>query len=138
MSDRYLLTSRPATTTKVVAASGRLRNEHFLLTADHILLEVESATFELVSAMAEGSIQIHMTCPEPEAEYVIFAQSAVFQPDQQRLTLNGWIGVRENGVMCGPVAAHGHLIVPTDGSFLLPHMGGSPFVHGPQLMPAAA
>ena len=137
MSDRYLITSRP-TTTKVVAASGRLRNEHFLLTADHILLEVETATFELVSAMAEGSIEIHMTCPDAESEYVIFAQSAVFQPHRQRLTLNGWIGVRENGVMCGPVASHGHLVVPTDGSFLLPHITENPFQTEPLPMPQAA
>lgn len=120
MSDRNLTTARK--TTKVIAASGRLRNEHFLLTADHILLEVDPASFELVSATAEGNIQVHMASPNPEGEYVIFAESAVYQPHFQLLNLNGWIGTREDGVECAPLTARREIVVPTDGTFLLPYM----------------
>jgi hypothetical protein len=120
MSDRNLT---PAlSTTKVVAASGRLRNEHFLLTADHILLEVDPATFELVSAMAEGNIQVHMAPPEGEGEYVIFAQSAVYRPQARRLNLAGWLGTREDGIEFPAVADRREVVVPTDGTFLLPYM----------------
>ncbi len=120
MSDRNLTTARQ--TTKVIAASGRLRNDHFLLTADHILLEVDPNNFELISAIAEGNIQVHMASPHPDGEYVIFAQSAVYQPQEQRLNLTGWIGTREDGVECPPIAAQREIVVPTDGTFLLPFM----------------
>lgn len=120
MSARNTTTARQ--TTNVIAASGRLRNEHFLLTADHILLEVDQASFELVSAMAEGNIQVHMVTPDPEGEYVIYAQSAVYQPHRHRLNLNGWLGTRENGVETAPSKARREVAVPTDGTFLLPMM----------------
>lgn len=120
MSDRTINTARK--TTNVIAASGRLRNEHFLLTADHILLEVDQASFELISAMAEGNIQIHMTTPDPEGEYVIFAQSAVYQPHCQRLNLNGWVGTRENGIELPANLSRREVAIPTDGTFLLPMM----------------
>ena len=121
MSDRDM-TTIARQTTKVIAASGRLRNEHFLLTADHILLEVDPASFELVSAVAEGNIQVHMVMPNEADEYVIFAHSAVFQPHSHQLTLNGWIGTRENGVECPPTHTEREVMVETDGSFLLPDM----------------
>lgn len=112
MSDRKMPPTRQ--TTRVIAASGRIRNEHFMLTGDHILMEVDPASFELVSALAEGNIQIHMASSEPGAEYVIFARSAVYQPHRQRLTLTGCPGICENGF------EHHEVIVPTDGTFLLP------------------
>lgn len=120
MSDRNPPLARK--TTNVIASSGRIRNDHFLLTADHILLEVDQASFELVSAMAEGNIQVHMATHEAESEYVIFAQSAVYQPHCQRLNINGWSGTRENGVECPPATARHEVAIPTDGSFLLPLM----------------
>ncbi len=121
MSDRKAIqTTRK--TTNVIAASGRLRNDHFLLTADHLLLEVDQASFELVSAMAEGNIQIHMVTPDPDGEFVLYAKSAVFQPQRQRLSLTGWQGTRENGVDIPPSQSHRDVVVPTDGSFLLPMM----------------
>ena len=42
MSDRTIPTSQ---TTKVMASLGRLRSEHFVLTADHILVETDPDTF---------------------------------------------------------------------------------------------
>jgi hypothetical protein len=120
MSDRKLAPTRQ--TSKVIAATGRLRNEHFLLTADHILMEVDVENFELVSALAEGNIQVHLDSPEPDGEYVLFAQSAVYQPGQQRLRLGGWIGTRENGVECAATDGDREIVLPTDGSFLLPMM----------------
>ena len=120
MSDRNLPLARK--TTNVIASSGRIRNDHFLLTADHILLEVDQTNFELVSAMAEGNIQVHMATPDAEGEYVIFAQSAVYQPHCQRLNLNGWSGTRENGIEVPPATSRREVAIPTDGSFLLPLM----------------
>jgi hypothetical protein len=120
MSARTLPTARK--TTNVIAASGRLKNDHFLLTADHILLEVDPESFELISARAEGNIQVHMVLPDPQAEYVIFAQSAMYHAEGQQLTLNGWIGTRENGVEYPPTTAQREIDVPTDGSPFLPMM----------------
>jgi hypothetical protein len=117
MSERSIPTSQ---TTKVVADAGRLRNEHFLLTADHLLLEVDPESFDLVSAIAEGNIHVHMTVPHPYGEYVIYAQSAVFQPYYQRLNLNGPIGTRINGVEYPSAPIVGEVRIPTDGSFALP------------------
>lgn len=111
MSDRKLNTARP--TTRVFADSGRIRNEHFMLTGDRILMDVDPASFELMSALAEGNIQIHMASPDPRDEYVLFARRAVYQPHRQRLTLTGCAGI------CGD---HHEVIVPTDGTFLLPSM----------------
>lgn len=120
MSDRNIQNVRQ--TTNVIAASGRLRNEYFLLTADRILLEVDEASFELVSATAEGNIQVHLTTPDEDGEHVIFAQSAVYQPHNQRLDLGGWIGSRENGIESAPVATIREVVLPNEESFLLPHM----------------
>lgn len=120
MSDRNPTLARQ--TTRVIAASGRLRNEHFLLTADHILMEVDPSNFELVSAMAEGNIQVHMATAEPDGEYVIFAQSAVYRPHSMRLDINGWIGTRENGVETGPTCEVREIELPTDATYLLPLM----------------
>jgi hypothetical protein len=120
MSARNLSEARK--TSNVIAASGRLKNDQFLLTADHILLEVDPETFELISARAEGNIQVHMVMPDPDSEYVIFAQSAVYHAEGQQLTLNGWIGTRENGIEYPPATAHREIEVPTDGSPFVPHM----------------
>jgi hypothetical protein len=120
MSDRKLNTHRQ--TTRVIAASGRIRNEHFMLTGDHILMEVDPASFELVSASAQGNLQIHMASPEPGAEFVIFARSAVYHPDRQRLTLTGCAGICQNGLDHPEGALHHEVVVPTDGTFLVPSM----------------
>jgi hypothetical protein len=109
-------------TTKVVAASGRLRNDHFLLTADHLLLEVDHANFELVSAMAEGGIQMHMLTRETDEEYIIYAQSAVYHPEQQRVVISGWQGTRENGIDYPPAQSGREVYLPTDGTFYFPTM----------------
>ena len=119
MSDRNVSTRK---TSNVIASSGRVRNEHFLLTADHILLEVDPETFELVSAMAEGNIQVHMASPNPEGEYVIFAQSAVYQPHMNRLNLGGLVGTREDGQEYPALSVCREIVVPTDGTFFLPTM----------------
>jgi hypothetical protein len=124
MSDRKLTTPRP--TTRVIAASGRIRNEHFMLTADHILMEVDPANFELVSASAQGNIQIRMASPEPGADFVIFARSAVYHPHRQRLTLTGCAGICENGLEHPEGALHHEVIVPTDGTFLIPSIAEQP------------
>src|SRR3954464_15662023 len=114
MSERSISTCQ---TTKVIAAAGRLRSEHFLLTADHILLEVDPGSFDLVSAIGEGNIQVDMRLPHPYGEYVIYAQSAVFQPYYNRLNLNGPIGTRINGVEYPSAPVAGEVRIPTDGTF---------------------
>lgn len=120
MSDRNITAARK--TTNVIAASGRLRNEHFLLTADRILLEVDEASFELVSATAEGNIQVHLATPDADGEHVLFARSAVYQPHSQRLDLTGCIGSRENGVESAPEADERKVLLPNEELFLLPNM----------------
>jgi hypothetical protein len=120
MSDRKLNTTRQ--TSRVIAASGRIRNEHFTLTGDHILMEVDPASFELVTAFAQGNVQIHMVSPEPCAEYVIVARSAVYQPHRQRLILTGCAGICDNGAEHPAAALHHEVIVPTNGTFLPPSM----------------
>lgn len=115
-------TPKQRQTTNVIAASGRLRNEHFLLTADRLTLELDQGNFELVSAKAEGNIQVHMNAAEAEGELVIYAASAVFRPERQRLNLRGWIGTRENGLdVPAPIARH-ELAIPTDGTLFIPLM----------------
>lgn len=109
-------------TTTVVASSGRLRNDHFLLTADHLLLEVDQSNFELVSAIAEGGIQIHMLVRDNDEEYIIYAQSAVYHPHLQRVLLRGLKGTRENGVDFPPARTSGEVFLPTDGTFYFPNM----------------
>ena len=116
------LTMNERQTTHVVAASGRLRNEHFLLTADHLLLELDRDSLELVLARAEGNIEVHINGPEADGELVIYAASAVFRPERQCLRLGGWTGTRENGlVIPAPIARH-EITIPTDGSLLVPAM----------------
>jgi len=109
-------------TTTVVASSGRLRNQHFLLTADHLLLEVDQSNFELVSAIAEGGIQIHMLMRENDEEYIIYTQSAVYHPHLQRVMLRGLKGTRENGIHLPPADSMGEVFLPTDGTFYFPDM----------------
>jgi hypothetical protein len=128
MSDRKL-TARH--TTRVIAASGRIRNEHFMLTGDRILMEVDPASFELVSALAEGNIQIHMASLEAGAEYVIFARSAVYQPHRQRLILTGCPGICEDGFEHPEGALHHEVTVPTDGTFAHPSLAEQAEKHLP-------
>jgi hypothetical protein len=63
-----------------------------------------------------------MASPEPGAEFVIFARSAVYQPDRQRLTLTGCAGFCQNGLDHPEGALHHEVVVPTDGTFLIPSM----------------
>ena len=114
------LTMNERQTSHVVAASGRLRNEHFLLTADHLLLELDRNSLELVLARAEGNIKVHIHGPEGDGELVIYAASAVFRPERQCLRLGGWTGTRENGLdIPAPIGRH-ELVIPTDGSLSAP------------------
>lgn len=112
----------PGQTTQVIAASGRLLNEHFLLTADYLLLEVDTASLELVAARAEGNIQMHMRSCADDVEYVIFAQEAVYEPHDRRVMLQGWQGTRENGVDHPPSRSEREVSLPTDGTFYFPQM----------------
>lgn len=104
-------------TAHFVSNTGHLRNEHFFLTADHLMLEVDQEKFELVSARAEGNIQLHMLCPDADHKYVASGQSAVYQPTDCRITLVGWTGSRHNGVDYPPTETRQNVVVPTDGSF---------------------
>ena len=103
--------------TKMVSTTGRLRNQHFLLTADHLLMELDSITFELVGAYAEGNVEVHMRSEDELEEYVAFAQSAIFHPSQSRLKLNGWNAGIYNGVEYPVQSARREVLLPTDGSF---------------------
>lgn len=103
----------------IVSTTGRLGNEHFLLTADHLMLEVDPASFELVSAFAEGNLAIHVLSQGQEAGCMVRARSAVYQPHRQRLVLSGWEETHWQGVVeTAPASLQQKVILPTDGSFL--------------------
>jgi hypothetical protein len=104
-------------TARFVSNTGHLRNEHFFMSADHMMLEVDQSTFELVSAHAEGNIQLHMLCPEGNQDYTAFGQSAIYQPERSRITLSGWTGARHNGQDYPPAGSRNNVVIPTDGSF---------------------
>jgi hypothetical protein len=104
-------------TARIVAASGRLRNPHFLLTADHLLLEVDQDSLEIVCAIAEGNVRVHMIEPGTQHEYIVFGRSAKYQPALKRLVLTGWTRTREAGVEQPAISAHREVLLPTDGSF---------------------
>ena len=103
----------------IVSNTGRLGNEHFLLTADHLMLEVDPASFELVSAFAEGNLAIHVLSQGQDAGCMVRARSAVYQPHRQRLVLSGWEDTHWQGVVeTAPAALQQKVVLPTDGSFL--------------------
>ena len=81
------------------------------------MLEVRPSDFQLMGAIAEGHVEVHMLGGGEGSEYVVLASSGVFQGDRQRLVLNGWSGTRENGVNHPPTAYRRELVLPTDGTF---------------------
>jgi len=100
----------------MVSTTGRLKNDAFLLSADHVMLEFDSATFDIVGAAGEGGVEVRMISPDHFDVYVAFAQSALFRPQEQILVLNGWSGSHFLGHHYPPDET-GELILPTDGSF---------------------
>ena len=106
--------------TSVVSNTGMLKNDHFFLTADHLMLDLDQETFELVSARAEGSIRIHLLDREGVIDYIAMGQSAIYHPERQRIILNGWSGSHYRGVDYPPEIRHREVTVPTDGSFFEP------------------
>jgi hypothetical protein len=106
--------------TSVVSNTGMLKNEHFFLTANHLMLDLDQATFELVAARAEGNIHIHLLNKDGVIDYIAMGQSAIYMPERQRITLNGWSGSHYRGVDYPPETRHREVTVPTDGSFFVP------------------
>ncbi len=108
---------RQRSVSRIVSTTGRLLNGHFMLLADHLMLEVSPSDFQLEGAIAEGNVEVHMLGGGAGREYIVHASSAVFQSAQQRLVLNGWSGTRENGVSHPPTAYRREVILRTDGTF---------------------
>lgn len=109
------LQNRPRT--RIVSATGRVRNDHFLLTADHLLLDVNPASLQLVAAFAEGNVQVHMLGAPSGGEFVIFGESAVYQAGRKRIVLAGWKGTLDCGVRSDAECSHREVLLPVDGSF---------------------
>lgn len=108
-------------TSHIVSSSGRVGNEHFLLIADHLLLEVDPVNFELVSAFAEGHVNIHVLDRGNDAGCMVTARSGVYQAKRQRLVLSGWEETHWRGLVeAAPAALQQEVVLPTDGSFLQP------------------
>ena len=104
-------------TSRMISASGRLHNDHFHLVADHLMLEVECGTFELVAAFAEGSVEVHLQREDLGLEYTFFGRRAVFRAEQGRLHLGDWLGSRQNSEVEVFEKPRQELILPADGSF---------------------
>ena len=102
---------------RIVSAPGRVRNEHFLMTADHLMMEVEPGTFKLRSAIAEGGIEVHLFGSPEGADFVVLAERATYDAQAQRLKLGGWKGTRLDGVESPPDFVAGEVVVPGDGTF---------------------
>jgi len=108
-------------TSHIVSSSGRVGNEHFLLIADHLLLEVDPSNFELVSALAEGNVTIHLLDQGQDVGCQVLARSGIYCPQKQRVTVSGWEEIRYNGLVeKAPATMQQEAILPTDGSFLRP------------------
>jgi len=106
-------------TSHIVSTSGRVGNEHFLMIADHLLLEVDPKTFELVSAFAEGNLTIHVLDQGRDAGCIVRARSGVYQARRQRLVLSGWEETHWRGIVeAAPASLQQEVVLPTDGSFL--------------------
>jgi len=103
----------------IVSTTGRIGNEHFLLIADHLMLEVDPSSFELVSAYAEGNLTVHVLSQGQEAGCMVRARSAIYQPYRQRLVISGWEETHWQGVVeTAPASLQQKVVLPTDGSFL--------------------
>jgi hypothetical protein len=108
-------------TSHIVSSSGRVGNEHFLLIADHLLLEVDPASFELVSAFAEGNVVVHLLDEGQAVGCQVLAKSGIYYPQRQRVILSGWEETRYNGLVeTAPASMQQEAVLPTDGSFLRP------------------
>ncbi len=84
--------------TKVFATTGRLSNEHFLLCAEHLEMEVEVGSFSLIRAMGRGNIEIYVQPEREGQEYVILAESATYSVSTRELQVAGWKRTRVNGI----------------------------------------
>jgi hypothetical protein len=105
-------------TSHIVSTSGRVGNEHFLMIADHLMLEVDPKTFELVSAFAEGGLTVHVLDRGCDAGCMVRAHSGVYQARHQRLVLSGWQETHWRGVVeAAPAALQQEVVLHTDGSF---------------------
>ena len=108
---------------RIVSASGKLKSGHFLLTADHLMLEVAPGSFELMGAIAEGSIEVQLFGSPDGTDFVVLGERAVYDAGKQRLLLGGWKGTRHDGVENPPDFITSELVVPVDGSFFEQHAG---------------
>jgi hypothetical protein len=102
---------------RIVSDTGLLRNEHFILQADHLMLEVDTRNLQLVSAIAEGGVQVRMLGAPGGVDFIVLARSAVYQAGRRRIMLNGWEGIMENGVMHPPSVTHQEMMLLVDGTF---------------------
>jgi hypothetical protein len=108
-------------TSHIASSSGRVGNDHFILTADHLLLEVDPSSFELVSAIAEGHVRVHLLDQGSDIGCLVLAKSGIYHPQEQRITLSGWEETRYNGIVeKAPAMMQQEAVLPTDGSFLNP------------------
>jgi hypothetical protein len=106
-------------TSHIVSSSGRVGNEHFLLIADHLMLEVDPVNFELVSAFAEGHLTVHVLDQGRDCGCMVRARSGLYQARRQRLVLSGWQETHWRGMVeAAPAALQQEVVLPTDGSFL--------------------
>lgn len=106
-------------TSRLISVTGRLRNEHFLLTTDHLLLEVEKGTFDLQRAFAEGNVEVHLQHADLGLEYVFFSRRAIYHPGEGQLHLGEWLGTRQNGEFEPFSEPRRELVLPVDGTFFL-------------------
>ena len=114
---------------KIDSSSGRIKNEHFMMMADHLTMELNSTTFELRAAFAEGDVIVQMLAPEGAEEYVAFAHSAIYRPEASRLDLTGWIESHYGDSIFLPAGRKNELVLPTDGSFYQDPEQGLSSVH---------
>lgn len=106
-------------TSRLIAVTGRLRNEHFHLTTDHLLLEVDRATLNLQRAFAEGNVEVHLHHAPLGLEYVFFSRRAIYHPSDGHLHLSEWLGTRQNGRYEPFPEPRRELVLPVDGTFFM-------------------
>src|SRR5262245_59017761 len=80
----------PQQTMRVASTTGRLQNEHFLIVADHLLLNLNVENFELVDAKAVGNVEIRMLPQDGGDPYIAFAEGAIYQALARRIVATGW------------------------------------------------
>ncbi len=104
-------------TMKVTSQTGTITNGNFRLVAKHLLLEVDSENFELLTGFAEGGVEIHLLEPGAEIEYIAYASGAIYHPSEARIILRDWTGSKYNGVFEPAGMRRDNVSIPTDGSF---------------------